>query len=190
MPEYINFSGAVRMTCVSTMIPCASFAGTDVRLPCTKSDALALEKPSLELEVGTLINGRFLRKAAYFPASITFPPPTDTTAFALFGMSKARVMISSISTVSSSLYSSTVISASESDFIIASPNISMRPFPIKMTTLVSSSLFKYSPILFNVPFPTLRIDGMDIAFPVCIFILLFLFNMPDYHCFASKIVAL
>jgi F-type H+-transporting ATPase subunit delta len=29
MPEYINFSGAVRMTCVSTMIPCASFAGTD-----------------------------------------------------------------------------------------------------------------------------------------------------------------
>ena len=35
-----------------------------------------------------------------------------------------------------------------------------------------------------------RIDGMDIAFPVCIFILLFLFNMPDYHCFASKIVAL
>ena len=67
----------------------------------------------------------------------------DTTAFALFGISKARVMISSISTVSSSLYSSTVIPASVSDFIIVSPNISMRPFPIKMTTLVSSSLFKY-----------------------------------------------
>ena len=84
------------MICVSTIIPCASFAGTDVLFPCTTRDALALENPSLELEVGTLINGIFLRNAAYFPASITFPPPMDITAFALFGMEKASVIIDRI----------------------------------------------------------------------------------------------
>ncbi len=40
-----------------------------MRFPWTRRDALALENPSLELEVGTLINGRLRKNAAYFPAS-------------------------------------------------------------------------------------------------------------------------
>ena len=45
----------------STIIPYASFAGTECLLPLTIKDALALEKPSLEDDVGTLIKGSFLR---------------------------------------------------------------------------------------------------------------------------------
>ena len=138
----MNFSGAVRITCVSTMIPYASLAGTDVLFPCTKREALALENPSLELEVGTLIKGRFRRKAAYFPASMTLPPPMEITAFALLGMAKASVIISSISTVSSSLYSRTFTSASFREFITSSPNMSISPLPKNNTTWSRFSAFK------------------------------------------------
>lgn len=68
----------------------------DVRLPLTRSDALALEKPSLDAEVGTLINGNFLRYAAYFAPSITLPPPIPTTTCALESMSNAIPINSSI----------------------------------------------------------------------------------------------
>ena len=54
-----------------------------MRFPWTRRDALALENPSLELEVGTLINGRLRKNAAYFPASMTFPPPMEMTAWGI-----------------------------------------------------------------------------------------------------------
>ena len=98
----MNLSGAVLITSVSTTMPYASFAGTEFRLPPTRRDALALEKPSLELLVGTLMNGMPRRYAAYFPASITLPPPMETTALALLGIAKASGIMSSMATVSSS----------------------------------------------------------------------------------------
>ena len=54
MPEYKNFVGADFNTSVSTTIPYAMRAGTDVRLPFTRSDALAEENPSLDADVGML----------------------------------------------------------------------------------------------------------------------------------------
>ena len=62
-----------------------------MRFPWTRRDALALENPSLELEVGTLINGRLRKNAAYFPASMTFPPPMEMTACVLFGIEVREV---------------------------------------------------------------------------------------------------
>ena len=155
------------MTCVSTIIPYASFAGTEVLFPCTKRDALALENPSLELEVGTLINGILRRKAAYFPASITFPPPIEITACVLFGIANASVIISSISTVSNSLYSNTVIPSCFSESMTSMPNRSISPFPKKITTCSRFSALRYCPIFFKVPFPTFNIDGIKIPFPLC-----------------------
>ena len=52
IPEYKNFVGADFNTSVSTTIPYAMRAGTDVRLPFTRSDALAEENPSLDADVG------------------------------------------------------------------------------------------------------------------------------------------
>ena len=49
------------MTSVSAMMPYAMCAGTEALLPFTVREALALEKPSLDEEVGTLKNGNFLR---------------------------------------------------------------------------------------------------------------------------------
>ena len=43
-------------------------AGTDLRRPSTKREALALEKPSLDADVGILINARFRKKPQYFAA--------------------------------------------------------------------------------------------------------------------------
>lgn len=102
MPEYKNFSGALRIIFVSTTIPYASFAGTDLRRPSTRRDALALEKPSLDADVGMLINGRFRRNPQYFAPSITFPPPMPMTACVFAGMENARLVRSSNRTVSSS----------------------------------------------------------------------------------------
>lgn len=61
MPEYKNFVGADFNTSVSTTIPYAMRAGTEVRLPFTRSDALAEENPSLDADVGMLINGSLRR---------------------------------------------------------------------------------------------------------------------------------
>ena len=102
MPEYKNFSGALRIILVSTTIPYASFAGTDLRRPSTRREALALEKPSLDADVGMLINGRFRRNPQYFAPSITFPPPMPMTACVFAGMENARLVRSSNRTVSSS----------------------------------------------------------------------------------------
>ena len=43
IPEKINFSGALFKISVSATIPYAIFAGTEVRLPFTNREALALE---------------------------------------------------------------------------------------------------------------------------------------------------
>ena len=43
-------------------------------------DALALEKPSLEAEVGILIKGSLRKNPIYFAASITLPPPSPIIA--------------------------------------------------------------------------------------------------------------
>ena len=61
MPEYKNFSGALFMTSVSAMMPYAMRAGTDVLRPLTVREALELEKPSLEEDVGTLRKGSLRR---------------------------------------------------------------------------------------------------------------------------------
>ncbi len=101
MPEYRNFCGALLMTVVSAIMPNARRAGTEFLRPFTIKEALALENPSLEAEVGTLINGSLRRKPMYFAASMTFPPPSPMTACVAFGSPNARLMISSMLTVSS-----------------------------------------------------------------------------------------
>ena len=57
------------------MMPYAILAGTECLLPSIRREALELEKPSLDDDVGMLKKGNFLRYAAYLAASITLPPP-------------------------------------------------------------------------------------------------------------------
>ena len=117
------------MISVSAMIPYAILAGTEVRRPFTISDALALEKPSDDADVGILIKGSFLRYAAYFATSITFPPPIPTITWAFASISNASLIISSILVESSSLYSTTVTFSFFRESMTCCPNMSMSPFP-------------------------------------------------------------
>ena len=117
------------MISVSTTIPYASLAGTDVLLPFTISDALALENPSLDADVGTLINGSLRRYAAYFATSMTLPPPMPTMTCAFGSIANASSMMSSIFVESSSRYSMTVTPSSFNESMTSCPNISISPFP-------------------------------------------------------------
>ena len=69
---------------MSAIMPYAILAGTDFLLPSTIRDALALEKPSDEADVGILIKGRFLKNPQYLAASMTLPPPLPITASVVF----------------------------------------------------------------------------------------------------------
>ena len=135
IPENRNASGAPFITSISAKIPYAIPAGTDLRRPSTIRDALALENPSLDADVGTLINGSFLKKPQYLAASTTLPPPIPSTACAVFGNENASCTRSSIRTVSISIYWSTSTPLSDIPSITVCPNISINPLPNRITTL-------------------------------------------------------
>ena len=148
------------MIFVSTTIPYASRAGTDFRCPSTRSDALALENPSLDADVGILMKARLRRKPQYFAASMTLPPPMPMIACVFADIENARLVRSSRRTVSSSWYSSTSTPDSFNDSMTSMPNMSINPLPKSMTTFCSCASIRYDPRLSSTPGPIFRMTGI------------------------------